>query len=120
MIRKITLALGLALGAALALDASAQAPADSAQKKEAAVKAPPILGTITSIKGVRVEIAVSGEKPTWVKRGGGVKLPDLKGALGKVVDVTATGIAINTKKAAELKVGDKITVEKGAVVPSGC
>jgi len=127
MIKRITLALGLGLCFALAMGGpaqsatgAAQSATDSVQTKEATAKAPPIVGTIASIKGLRVEITVVGEKPAWVKKGGGVKLPDLKGALGKVVDVSATGIAINTKKASDLKVGDKITVEKGNVVPSGC
>ncbi len=120
MIKRITLALGLGLCFALAMGASARSATDSAQKTDATAKTPPIVGTIASVKGLRVEITVASEKPAWVKKGGGVKLPDLKGALGRIVDVTATGIAINTKKASELKVGDKITVEKGNVVPSGC
>ncbi len=78
---------------------------------------PPLNGTITAIKGTRVDITVEGEKPAWVKKGSGIKL---KGGLGKIVEVTATGVAFNTKKASTLAVGEKVVVEKGTVVPEGC
>jgi len=120
MIKRLTLALGLGLCAAIALVASAPAQTAADEKKIAPAKATPIVGTITSIKGVRVEIEVSGEKPSWVKKGAGIKLPDIKGAVGKIVEVSATGIAFNSKKASELKVGGKVTVEKGPPAPAGC
>jgi hypothetical protein len=52
-----------------------------------------------------------------VKKGSGIKVA---GGLGKIVDVGAATVAFNTKKAATLKVGDKLTVEKGTIVPAGC
>jgi hypothetical protein len=111
----LVLALGLA-GAAWAATA-AQAPASGAADKVAPAKAPPLLGTVVSVKGVRVELSVEGEKPSWVKKGSGIKVA---GGLGKIVDVGAATVAFNTKKAATLKVGDKLTVEKGTIVPAGC
>jgi hypothetical protein len=36
------------------------------------------------------------------------------------VEVAATTVAFNTKKASTIKVGEKLTVEKGTVVPAGC
>ncbi len=119
MFKRLTFAIGLGLCAAMALAASAPLTADTDEKTVSA-KATPVSGTITSIKGVRVEIEVPGEKPSWVKRGAGIKLPDIKGAVGKIVEVSATGIAFNTKKASELKVGGKVTVEKGPPAPAGC
>jgi hypothetical protein len=80
-------------------------------------KAAPVNGTVASVSGVRVEMTVDGEKATWVKRGAGIKV---KGGLGKIVGVTATTITFNTKKASELKAGDKVVIEKGNVVPAGC
>ena len=77
----------------------------------------PVTGTVASIKGMRVEITVEGEKADWVKRGSGIKI---KGGLGKIVDISATTITFNTKKAGELKVGEKVTIEKSKTVPAGC
>ena len=120
MITRLTLALGLGLCAAFALAPKAPASTADDEKKTAPAKATPLTGTITSIKGVRVEIEVSGEKPSWVKKGAGIKLPDIKGAVGKIVEVSASGSAFNSKKASELKVGGKVTLEKGPPAPAGC
>lgn len=118
MIKRFALTLALGLSSALALAALPQAGADAA--KAATLKTSSMTGTITAIKGIRVDVEVAGEKPAWVKKGAALKLPDIKGGLGKVIDVTPTGIAFNTKKASELKVGGKVTLEKGTAVPSGC
>jgi hypothetical protein len=117
MIKRVTFALGLGLVAAMALGATPQPTAD--EKAAAPAKATAITGTIQSINGIKVEIAVEGEKPAWVKKGAGIKMTDIKG-VGKIVDVSATTIAFNTKKASELKVGDKVTLEKGPAAPAGC
>jgi hypothetical protein len=120
MNKRFVLTLAAFLSATLALAGSPQTEPAGGETKTAVVKAVPITGTITSIKGVRVEIEVSDEKPAWVKRGAALKLPDIKGGLGKIVDVSATGITFNTKKASELKVGDTVTLAKGTIVPAGC
>ena len=75
---------------------------------------------VMSINGVKVEVEVTGEKPAWVKKGGGIKLAEVKGGVGKIVDVSATTVVFNSKKASELKVGDKVTLEKGPAAPAGC
>jgi hypothetical protein len=80
-------------------------------------KAEPLNGTIAAITGTKVEVTIEGAKPDWVKKGAGVKF---EGGVGKVLEVTATAITINTKKASTLKVGDKLSLEKGQVVPAGC
>ena len=120
MFNRLTLALTFGLCAVLTQAAPPQSTTDATEKKATTAKAPPISGTILSIKGVRVEIEVTDEKPTWVKKGSGIKLADIKGGLGKIVDISATTVVFNTKKASELKVGDKVTLEKGTVVPAGC
>jgi len=115
MIKRLTFALGLGLFAAMAL---ASPPPPAPDEKPA--KAAPVTGTIKSISGIKVEISVEGEKAVWVKKGAGIKLPDLNGVVGKIVDVTATSIVFNTKKAGELKVGGKVHLEKGPPAPAGC
>jgi hypothetical protein len=118
MIRKLTLALAVAaVGAAFTLAAPSPTDTNPPQEKAAPAKATPLGGTVVSIEGRRVEIAVEGEKPTWVKKGAGIKVA---GGLGKIVEVSATKVAFNTRKASTLKVGDKLSVEKGSVVPAGC
>jgi hypothetical protein len=120
MFVRLTLALTVGLCAVLAQAAPPQSTTDATEKKATTAKAPPLVGTVTSITGVKVEIAVEGEKPAWVKKGSGIKLADIKGGLGKIVDISATTVVFNSKKASELKVGDKVTLEKGTVVPAGC
>lgn len=117
MIKRLTFALGLGLVAAMAL---ASPPPLAADEKAAPAKVGPITGTIKAIDGIKVEMTLDGEKPVWVKKGVGIKLPDLKGGVGKIVDVTATSVVFNTKKASELKVGAKVNLEKGPPAPAGC
>lgn len=120
MSKRMTFALSLALAAVAFSSATLPGTQASAQEQAAPAKAPALSGTVASTQGTRVEITVEGEKPAWVKKGAGIKLADIKGGLGKIVEVSATSVVFNTKKAGELKVGDKLTVEKGTVVPAGC
>ncbi|MCM2255002.1 MAG: hypothetical protein NDJ94_04965 [Vicinamibacteria bacterium] len=99
--------------AALALVALFAAPSFAADEPAKNV----LNGTISAIDGIAVEVTVEGEKPAWVKKGSGVKF---EGGVGKLVDVTATTVKFNSKKASTLKVGDKIAIQKGASVPAGC
>jgi len=118
MIKRLTFALGLSLFAAMVL---ATPPSPSPDENSgAAAKAGAVTGTIKSINGIKVEIAVDGEKPAWVRKGAGIKLSDVKGGMGKVVEVTGTSLTFNTKKASEFKVGAKVTLEKGPPAPAGC
>lgn len=114
------LALGVGLWTALALATPSQSQTEAPDTKVVAAKAPAMVGTVLSINGVKVEIEVTDEKPAWVKKGGGIKLAGIKGGLGKIVGISATTVTFNTKKASELKVGDKVTLDKGTVVPAGC
>jgi hypothetical protein len=117
MLKRLTFALVFGLLAACWMLATAPQSAAQDPEKTAQVKAPSLNGTVVSIKGVRVEVTVEGEKPAWVKKGSGIKV---KGGLGKIVDVSADTVAFNTKKAPMLKVGEKLVVDKGTVVPAGC
>lgn len=118
MIKRVTFALGLGLFAAMALSAPPLPRAD--EKSAAPAKAGVMTGTIKSINGIKVEIAVDGEKPAWVKKGAGIKLPEVKGGVGKIVEVTGASVTFNTKKASELKVGARVNLEKGPAAPAGC
>jgi hypothetical protein len=78
-------------------------------------------GKVTSIDGTKVTIALDGERPDFIKKNGMVKF---KVGPGKIVEVSAPDatpftIVVNTKKAADMKVGDVVTLEKGLAV-SGC
>jgi translation initiation factor 2B subunit (eIF-2B alpha/beta/delta family) len=80
-----------------------------------------VTGKITAIEGTKVTIAIEGERADWVKKNGFVKF---KVGPGKIVEIAAPGatpftIVVNTKKAADMKVGDSVTFEKGLAV-SGC
>lgn len=100
----------LAAFALLALVASTSFAADPPAKST-------LNGTITAINGLAVDITVDGDKPAWVKKGQGIKVA---GSTGKITAVAATTVTFNAKKASTLKVGDKVSVEKGPAAPAGC
>lgn len=99
------MAIALLLLACIALVATA-APASETK------------GTVASIDGNKVVLTVAGAKAGWVKKGAGIKFG--ADGVGKIVEVTATSIAFNTKQVSKLRVGDEITLEKGKVAPVGC
>jgi hypothetical protein len=81
--------------------------------------AAPVKGKVASIDGKTVQITLEGEKADWVKKNAAVKI---RGGNGKIVDVTGTTtitVTITSPKAAELKVGDEVSFDKGRVM-SGC
>jgi hypothetical protein len=78
-------------------------------------------GKITAIEGTKVTIALQGERPDFIKKNGPVKF---KVGPGKITELSAPDatpftIVVNTKKAAEMKVGDVVTFEKGLSM-AGC
>lgn len=101
------------LSAAFALLALFAAPTFAADAPDKNV----LSGTIAAIDGKAVEVTVEGEKPTWVKKGSGIKF---EGGVGKLLEVSATSVRFSSAKASSLKVGDKIELKKGAGVPAGC
>jgi hypothetical protein len=78
--------------------------------------AAPVTAKITSIEGKKVVLTLAG-KADWVKKGGTVKW---KAGTGRILEVKESTVTINTKNAADLKVGDEISVEKGPAALSGC
>lgn len=84
----------------------------------AAVAAPAtVMGKVASVDGNKVQVTVSVEKADWVKKGAGVKVGEVK---GRIVDVADTTITFTSKSAAELKVGQQVSLEKGPAALSGC
>jgi hypothetical protein len=80
-----------------------------------------VSGKVTAIEGTKITIAIEGDSADWVKKNGFVKF---KIGPGKILEVSAAGtkpitIVVNSKKAAEMKVGDALTFEKGLSV-AGC
>jgi hypothetical protein len=78
-------------------------------------------GKITAIDGTKVTIALEGERPDWIKKNAPVKF---KTGPGKIVELSAIDakpftVVVTTKKAAEMKVGETVTFEKGLAM-SGC
>jgi hypothetical protein len=78
-----------------------------------------VSGKVTAIEGTKVTIAIEGDSADWVKKNGFVKF---KVGPGKIVEVSTakpTTIVVNSKKAADMKVGETISFEKGLSV-AGC
>ena len=109
MMKKMALAFVLVIAAcALASAAAAAAPAMTN-------------GKILSIDGNKVQIAIDGAKPDWIKKNAPVKF---KVGNGKVVEVSEAKVApvtitVTTPKAADMKVGETISFQKGTSM-AGC
>lgn len=107
MMKQIALAVVLVL-AAFALASAAAAPAMTN-------------GKIVAIDGNKVQIAIDGAKPDWIKKNAPVKF---KVGNGKIVEVsepkvTPVTITVTTPKAADMKVGETIAFQKGNSM-AGC
>jgi ribosomal protein S1 len=80
-----------------------------------------VTGKVTAIDGTRVTIAIDGERPDFIKKNGFLKF---KVGPGKILEVSAPDaspftIVVNVKKAAQMKVDEEVTFEKGIAV-AGC
>lgn len=80
-----------------------------------------VTGKITAIEGNRITIAIEGERPSWIRKNGGVKF---KVGPGKIVELAASDaspftITVTSKKASALAVDEVVTFEKGLVM-AGC
>ena len=83
--------------------------------------AAPTTGKILSIDGNKVQIALDGAKADWIKKNVPVKF---KVGNGKIVVVSEAGITpvtitVTTPKAADMKVGDAVSFQKGTSM-AGC
>jgi ABC-type transporter Mla subunit MlaD len=79
--------------------------------------AAPMPGKVKGIDGTKVQIELTGEKATWLKKGAPVKF---KGGVGRVVEIKDAAVTINSKSASKLKVGDAIELDKGPADLAGC
>ena len=79
--------------------------------------AAPMSGKVTAIDGKKVQIELTGEKATWLKKGAPVKF---KGGVGRVVEVKDALLTIKSKNASKLTVGDAIEIDKGPATLEGC
>jgi hypothetical protein len=82
---------------------------------------PPTTGKILAIDGNRVQIALDGARADWIKKNAPVKF---KVGTGKVLVVSEEGvtpvtITVTTPKAADMKVGDAVSFQKGTSM-AGC
>ncbi len=83
--------------------------------------APVTNGKILTVGDGSVQIALEGERASWIKKNAPVKFKD---GVGKILEVSAEGvtpavITVKTKKASELKAGEAISFEKGKSM-AGC
>ncbi len=83
--------------------------------------APATHGKILAVGDGAVQIAIEGEKPSWINVSAPVKFKD---GVGKILEVSAEGVTpvvikVKTKKASEMKAGEAISFEKGKAT-SGC
>jgi hypothetical protein len=83
--------------------------------------ATPVTGKITAVGEGTITVTLDSETAAWVKKNAPVKFT---AGVGKILDVTAEGVTpvvinMKTKKAAQMKVGDPITLQKGRPM-AGC
>lgn len=80
-------------------------------------------GVVLSVEGNTVQIEVSGDMPSWARKGGYLRAVTAEGKLllrgAKIVSVDGKVVTVSTAKAAEVKVGDTYTVSKGKA-SAGC
>lgn len=82
---------------------------------------PQVSGKVIAVEDGKVQLAIDGDKPAWLRKNAPVKLAD---GVGKVLevsadDVTPVVVTIKTKLASTMKVGDVVTFEKGKSM-AGC
>lgn len=73
---------------------------------------------VAAVDGDKVSLTLEGEKADWIKKGAAVVLKS--GVKGKIVEVTDGKVVVTTGKAAELKAGDALSLEKGKAALQGC
>jgi hypothetical protein len=80
-------------------------------------------GKVLAIEGDKVKIEVSGEMPSWARKGGYLRAVTGDGKLflrgAKIIGVEKGVIEVTTTKAKEIKVGDQYTLGKGKA-SAGC
>ena len=81
------------------------------------------VGKALSIEGDKVKIEVTGEMPSWARKGGYLRAVDANGKLllrgAKILNVEKGVIEASSSKAKDLKVGEQYTLGKGKAT-AGC
>jgi len=77
----------------------------------------PVKAKVTAIDGKKVTVELVDEKAEWMKKGAPVKF---KGGVGRIREIVDKTIAMNSKNAEKLKVGDEIELDKGPATLEGC
>jgi hypothetical protein len=77
----------------------------------------PVKAKVTAIDGKKVTVELVDEKADWMKKGAPVKF---KGGVGRIREIVDKTIAMNSKNAEKLKVGDEIELDKGPATLEGC
>lgn len=80
-------------------------------------------GTVTSVEGNLVTLEVTGDMPTWARKGGYVKATSAEGKIilkgAKIVKVEGNTLTVTSVQAKELKAGKVYKIAK-ARVNEGC
>jgi LysM repeat protein len=80
-------------------------------------------GKILAVSGSKVQIAVDGKMPDWVKKGTVIKLADETGKTieqaVKVTEISASGLTYTAKNASAAAAGKTVKFQKGKLM-SGC
>jgi hypothetical protein len=80
-------------------------------------------GKAIAIDGDSVQFEVTGDLPSWARKGGYLRAADSEGKLilrgAKITAVEGKVVTVTSSKAAEIKVGDSYAVGKGKA-SAGC
>lgn len=78
---------------------------------------------IVSVDGNKIQISITGDSPSWLKKGGVAKLSAADGkvahASAKVTEGSGKTFTLTVKEKTDLKAGDTVSLNKGKVM-SGC
>ncbi len=80
-------------------------------------------GKVASVEGNQVTLEVSGDMPTWARKGGYVKATNDEGKIvlrgAKIIKIEGNTITVTSTQAKDLKVGKAYKLAK-ARVTEGC
>ena len=80
-------------------------------------------GKVTSVEGNQVTLEVTGDMPTWARKGGYVKATNSEGKIilrgAKIVKVEGNTLTVTSTQAKDLKAGKVYKIAK-ARVNEGC
>lgn len=78
---------------------------------------------VVAVEGTKIQIALSGEAPAWLKKGAVAKIAGVDGkvihAASKVTEGQKSTFTLTVKEKTDLKAGDAISLQKGKAL-TGC